>query len=72
MAAVYILLTFATIFLIIGQINNADIIVGVIKGFMIGILYHEQEYEDNVTEYTLQCLIGVISLNVIWSKNIKE
>ena len=68
----YILLIAVTIILIVGQFKNAEIIVGLIKGFMVVILYHEQEYDDNTIDYTLQCLIGFISVNVIWTQTIKE
>lgn len=68
----YILLIATTLILIIGQLKNAEIIVGLIKGFMFGVLYHEQEYDDNTIDYTLQCLIGFISVNVIWTQSIKE
>lgn len=69
---VYILLIATTLILIIGQLKNAEIIVGLIKGVMFGVLYHEQEYDDNTIDYTLQCLIGFISVNVIWTRSIKE
>jgi hypothetical protein len=68
----YVLLIATIIILIIGQLKNADIVVGLIKGFMFGVLYHEEEYEDNTKDYTLQCLIGFISVNVMWTQNIKE
>jgi len=68
----YILLIATTLILIIGQLKNAEIIVGLIKGLMFGVLYHEQEYDDNTVDYTLQCLIGFISVNVIWTQSIKE
>jgi len=68
----YILLIATTLILIIGQLKNAEIIIGLIKGFMLGVLYHEQEYDDNTVDYTLQCIIGFISINVIWTQSIKE
>lgn len=52
-------------FLIIGQIKKADIILSPIIGIMFGFLYHKEQYEDE-DEYTLQCVIGVISITVIW------
>jgi len=59
------LLVIAFVFLMIGHFKNSDVIISPIKGFMIGFLYHKDEYEDE-DEYTLQCLLGVISINVIW------
>jgi uncharacterized membrane protein len=65
MIAIGILLVIALSFLIIGQIKRADIILSPIMGIMFGFLYHKEQYEDE-DEYTLQCLIGIISINVIW------
>jgi len=65
MIAIGILLVVALIILVIGQIKKADIILSPIMGIMFGFLYHKEQYEDE-DEYTLQCLIGVISVNVIW------
>tara|TARA_R110002126_G_scaffold176500_1_gene325143 strand:+ start:105 stop:320 length:216 start_codon:yes stop_codon:yes gene_type:complete len=61
------LLILALVFIIIGHRNGAEIIICPITGLMFGFLYHKEEYiEEN--EYTLQCLLGVISINVIWKK----
>ena len=65
MIAIGILLVIALSFLIIGQIKRADIILSPIMGIMFGFLYHKEQYEEE-DEYTLQCLIGIISINVIW------
>jgi len=65
MIVIGILLLVALFTLIIGQIKKADIILSPIMGIMFGFLYHKEQYE-NEDEYTLQCLIGVISINVIW------
>lgn len=65
MIAIGILLVIALSFLIIGQIKKAEIILSPIMGIMFGFLYHKEQYEDE-DEYTLQCLIGIISINVIW------
>ncbi len=51
----------------IGHYHKADITIAIIKGFMLGALYHKEQYGKE-TEYTLQCLIGIFSVNVIWSK----
>ena len=61
----------AIIFVFIGLCVKAAIIISPIKGFVIGALVHDDYYlESNqeVVEYTLQCLLGIISVNVIWKK----
>ena len=55
----------AMTFLVIGQIKNADIILSPVIGIMFGFLYNKEQLEDG-QEITLQCLIGVISITVIW------
>jgi len=66
------LMLLAFLFVIIGLSVNAEIILSPIKGFMAGALVHNETYinEENeeVTEYTLQCLIFFISVNVLWEK----
>jgi len=68
----YILLAIATTFLLIGQIKNAEITIGPVIGFMIGFLYSKQEFEDDTYDTTLQCVLGFISLSVVWTSKIKE
>ena len=63
------LMLIAMMFIIIGFMFNAKIIISPVKGFMIGALVHNETFDDNgqeVTEYTLQCLLGIISVNVLW------
>ncbi len=60
-----LLLIVAFTFLIIGQFKSAEIIISPIKGVMFGFLYHKEQYEQE-DEITLQCLLGIISINVIW------
>jgi len=63
------LMLIAMMFIIIGFMFNAEIIISPVKGFMIGALVHNETFDDNgqeVTEYTLQCLLGIISVNVLW------
>jgi len=65
----FMLMLIGAIFVIIGFIVGAEIIVSPIKGFVIGALVHDETYIENnkqITEYTLQCLLGIISINVIW------
>jgi len=62
------MLTIALVTLLIGQIKGADIYIALIKGFMVGFLYHKEQYDDGFNEYTLQCLIGVVNLTVKWER----
>jgi hypothetical protein len=63
------LLFMALVFIIIGHLKDGDIIISPIKGLMFGFLYHKEQYEEE-DEFTLQCLLGVISINVIWTKKL--
>lgn len=63
-----ILLIITTIFVIIGQVKHADIYIALIKGFMMGFLYHKEQYDDGFDEYTLQCCIGLINVTVKWEQ----
>tara|TARA_Y100001972_G_scaffold97900_1_gene121063 strand:+ start:43 stop:258 length:216 start_codon:yes stop_codon:yes gene_type:complete len=69
---VYILLGVFTLLLIIGQIKGAEITIGPIIGFMVGFLYSRQDFDDGTYDTTLQCAMGVITLSVVWTRNIKE
>jgi hypothetical protein len=65
------LMLIALIFIVIALIVDGEIILSPVKGFMIGALVHNETFEENnqeVTEYTLQCLLGIISVNVLWRK----
>jgi len=65
------LMIIAFIFIVIAFIVNGEIIISPIKGFMVGALVHDETYQENnknVTEYTLQCLLGIISVNVLWER----
>lgn len=64
---VIVLLIILTAFIYIGQMNNAEIHVAPIFGVVFGALYSFVEDEEG-TEYTLQCCIGIISITVIWEK----
>lgn len=64
------LMLISFIFYIIGIFVNAEIIISPIKGFVFGALYHDEDYTENkehFTEYTLQALLGIISINVLWT-----
>ena len=62
------LLLITTLFLILGQFKRADIYVALIKGFMLGALFHKEQYDDGYDEYTLQCVIGFINVTVKWEE----
>lgn len=65
MIVIGFLLIIAFVFIIIGHNKGAYIIISPIKGVMFGFLYHKEQYEGE-DEYTLQSLLGVISITVIW------
>jgi hypothetical protein len=60
------LIIICAIYLIIGQVKNADVIISPVIGMMFGFLYSKEELEEG-NEITLQCLLGVISVTVIWT-----
>ena len=67
-----LLMTIGGIFVVVGFVVRAEIIISPIKGFVIGALVHDETYTENnteITEYTLQCLLGVISINVEWERH---
>ena len=69
MIVIGILLFMAFVFIMVGHFKDAEIIISPIKGLMFGFLYHKEQYEEE-DEFTLQCLLGVISINVIWTKKL--
>jgi hypothetical protein len=65
-------MTIGGVFVVVGFVVRAEIIVSPIKGFVIGALVHDETYTENnteITEYTLQCLLGIISINVEWERH---
>lgn len=65
------LLLVATLMIFWGQLNNAEIHIAPILGFAFAALYSSANFEDEeITEYTLQCCIFIVSLTVIWQKPI--
>ena len=63
-----LLMVITLVYLIIGQIKNADIILSPVIGMMFGFLYSKEHFEDG-DEIVLQCVIGVISITVIWTNH---
>ena len=66
MIVIISLLIICAIYLIIGQVKNADVFISPVIGMMFGFLYSKEELEES-NEITLQCLLGVISVTVIWA-----
>jgi type III secretory pathway component EscS len=54
-------------FYLIGEFVNAEIIISPVIGIMAGFLYSKTELEET-TEYTLQCLIFIVCISVVWEK----
>ena len=65
MIVIGFLLLVSLIFVIVGQIKKADIILSPIVGLMFGFLYNKAEYKED-QEINLQCLLGIICITVIW------
>lgn len=65
MMLIGLLMVVCLAYLIIGQVNNAEIILSPVIGIMFGFLYSKEQLEEG-NEITLQCVIGVISITVIW------
>ena len=59
------LLTFLFFFII--NFVNCDIIFAPIKGLMFGALYHDELFDEDETEHTIQVLLFFFSVNFIWS-----
>jgi uncharacterized membrane protein YoaK (UPF0700 family) len=62
---IYILLALLVILLIWADQTKKDIQIASIQGFMIGALYDCFE-EDEEKYYTIQVLLGVLSINIYW------
>ena len=62
---IYILLALLVILLIWADQTGKDIQIASIQGFMIGFLYDCDE-QDEEKYYTIQILIGVLSINIYW------
>jgi hypothetical protein len=61
----YILLALIAILLIWADQTEKDIQIASIQGFMIGVLYDCDE-QDEEKYYTIQVLLGVLSINIYW------
>ena len=65
MMLIGLLMVVCLAYLIIGQVNNAEIILSPVIGIMFGFLYSKEHFEST-SETTLQCTIGLICLTIIW------
>ena len=63
-----VLLILAVTALIIAHKKRAEVQLALIKGFMLGGLYHKEQYDDGFNEYTIQVLIGIVNLTVKWER----
>lgn len=62
---IYIILALIVLLLIWADQTGKDIQIASIQGFMVGILYDCDE-QDEEKYYTIQILIGVLSINILW------
>ena len=64
---IYIILLFSLILFALTNAvkSNKEVKLAIINGFMIGALYDVEEV-DNEKWHTLQILVGILSINVLW------
>lgn len=62
-----ILLTSLLIFTLItwAVYTGKELQFGIIHGFMLGALYDVEQQEEE-TYYTVQLLLGILSINILW------
>lgn len=48
--------------------QGKDVRLAIINGFMIGALYDVEEADDEKW-HTLQILVGILSINILWETN---
>jgi hypothetical protein len=47
--------------------SGSTIIITFIKGFMVGVLYHNEELEDvKINEHTLQFCLMILTITILW------
>jgi hypothetical protein len=52
--------------------RNANFIISIVKGFMVGGLYNKDEYqEEEVIEHTVQFCFMFITITMIWETPLK-
>lgn len=64
---IYTIIFLIVLLLVWADQSGKDIQIASIQGFMIGILYDCDE-QDEEKYYTIQILIGVLSINIYWCK----
>ena len=62
---VYVIIALILCLLFWAAETNKDIQIASIQGFMIGVLYDCDE-QDEEKYYTIQVLLGVLSINIYW------
>jgi len=62
------LIIFCALCLIVFQFVDCEILITPIKGVMLGALYNDDDFEDEV-EHTIQVLLFVISFSFVWTTN---
>ena len=62
-----ILFLLVFVFFFVMNFVNCDILFAPIKGLMVGALYHDELFDENETEHTIQVLLFFFSVNFIWS-----
>jgi hypothetical protein len=62
---IYTIIFLIVLLLVWADQSGKDIQMASIQGFMVGILYDCDE-QDEEKYYTIQILIGVLSINIYW------
>jgi hypothetical protein len=62
---IYTIIFLIVLLLVWADQSGKDIQIASIQGFMVGILYDCDE-QDEEKYYTIQILIGVLSINIYW------
>ena len=64
---IYIILLFSLILFALTNAvkSNKEVKLAIINGFMIGALYDVEEVESEKW-HTLQILVGILSINILW------
>jgi uncharacterized membrane protein len=68
---IYIILLFSLILFALTNAvkSNKEVKLAIINGFMIGALYDVEEV-DNEKWHTLQILVGILSINILWDEKV--
>ena len=65
---IYIILALIVFLLIWAHQTSKDIQIASIQGFMLGVLY-DCDVQDEEKYYTIQVLLGVLAINILWETN---